>query len=884
MKKFFLMMSAALLAVSASADVIYSWESPAGEAVEVGGTIAFVNGKDGDARVNYPNDKYYTVCLNGKKGNINDAAASAEAGHMELTLDTELKADDKITFTGFRNKDAEGKKSSVYMLFENGSSFAGVEGGLYWTNIATDETKTIDFDNDGNTPNSYTWTVPAAEAGTKVIKLSRNDAGTNLFFTKLEITREGGEAEVETFDLTVVNGLNENAIAAGETAEKLNWYFYATVPEGAQANHDVEATLTKDGESFSVARAGMMDETTAYWSFRNAAPDYIQEAGVYTLTIPAGAIYTGTAEAHATESAAVELTWTVTGVAEAHSIAILSVKNAGNEAGVVDYVAGTFEVVLAEPVSTIGENQAGAMLINNTTHDVYAISSIIANNDTIAYIRFNIGETSALTAAGEYELQLPEKVLVDEAGNYNEACMGLKWTVEAKEVGTFAVEAAYNGADIVPGTVEALSYQFLLTTANIVTNLGEGYISLTDAEGNEVGGHGTVPFYTESEELYVRFNYGTDDHMLRTPGVYTLNVPAGVLVDAEGNTNEAYTATWTVEAAEYTTINITEVETGVVTDDTFGFNDQHYTVTMHFTAPEGAAFAYCEGLQLSLNGEDSNVPFQCGNWGMATLEGSDVYLVFNDGMLCATDDPDYEGDLRPFGSYVGEAEIYFMDENYLELPYVAKFVGSLVFENVNKVDLMAPSGDPSEAFTFNVDDDPFYGVISMGDLEANGLLVNFPYAKNVTPEMIIKVTASLADYSSLINPFAEDDDIDPGFGVDPQAYTIEFYGDAAFGEPVVNLADFTQAILEVGPGAYVVTLDKVEVIDVTGVAYSWDSSECDYPVGTVFEVTENEDPEPVALSSILAGQKGAIVYNLQGQRVNAAKGLVIINSKKALVK
>lgn len=193
MKNFLLAIAAMAMTTSVFADtqVAYSWESPEGTVAEQGGTIAYVNG-DGD-RLNYLQGPYYTVCLNGKKGNLNDEEASANAGHMVITLDEALKEGDQITFTAFRNKNAEGKKSSVYMLFENGTEFAGVEGGLYWTNICADDTN-ADYDNDGDTPNSYTWTVPAAEAGTKTITLTRNDGGTNLFVSKIEITTEAEAA------------------------------------------------------------------------------------------------------------------------------------------------------------------------------------------------------------------------------------------------------------------------------------------------------------------------------------------------------------------------------------------------------------------------------------------------------------------------------------------------------------------------------------------------------------------------------------------------------------------------------------------------------------------------------------------------------------------
>jgi hypothetical protein len=108
MKKKFTLFALALLSVVAFAyqttrasgdpTVLYSWESPDGTVVETGGTATYENG-DGD-RLNYKQSikiseevsvNYYTMCLNGKKANIDDATASANAGHMLITLDEELK-------------------------------------------------------------------------------------------------------------------------------------------------------------------------------------------------------------------------------------------------------------------------------------------------------------------------------------------------------------------------------------------------------------------------------------------------------------------------------------------------------------------------------------------------------------------------------------------------------------------------------------------------------------------------------------------------------------------------------------------------------------------------------------------------------------------------
>ena len=716
--KFALSMSMALMSLAASAETInIAWpeepiDATGAEPIELNDGLFQVVGNN--SKVTLTKSGFYTG------GN-----SSADARHImvfptqpgTLTVEAAASGDNTDRYVFVSTEDAGADENAADVI----GSVAIPEKGV-----------------------RHTFTVDVEANGVYFVCIHGNGTFTNLIYTF-------GEDNVETFELNITNDKEDNAVAAGATAEKLSWYFYATVPAGAEANHDVEAVLTKDGDLFSTARAGMMDESTAYWTFRNSAPDYIQEAGVYTLTIPAGAIVAGEAE-----SAAVELSWTVTGVQETHAISVLSVKNMGNEPGVVDYVAGTFEVELAEPVSTVGENQAGAMLVNTTTNEVYSISEINAYGSTTAYLRFNIGETSALNTPGVYELQLPEKVLVDEAGNYNEACMGLTWTVEGQQI-----------------------------------------------------------------------------------------------------------------------INITEAETGIV-DDPFWEGDKKYTVTMHFTAPEGAKYAYCEGLQLSLNGEDSDVPFQCGTFGLQEIEGGEVALVFIDPMLCATTDPDYDGDIRPSGSYIGEAEIYFMDENQNELPVVAKFVGSLVFLNANAVEL----GEVE----FNVDQDPFFGQIDIKELEANGLLMRFPEAQNVTPEMIIKVNATLSTVPPTFGVGEDDEDIDPGFNM-PEFQEVldgEFYGDALFGKAVVDLTDFTQYISEAGAGLFMVTVKSILVFDQTGVVYSWEE-DLDAPqVGTVFVVTE-EEVDPVSISQIAAGQQN-VMHNLQGQRTNAAKGFVIINGKNTYVK
>ena len=219
MKKKFTLFALALLSVVAFAyqttrasgdpTVLYSWESPDGTIVETGGTATYENG-DGD-RLNYPQKDYYTMCLNGKKANIGDTEASANAGHMLITLNEELKEGDEIAITAFTNKKSA-SKSSAYVVFEKGDA---IDSGDY-----TDESN-LGLETAG-APITKTITVAAGNAGSKTIKLTRGSTGTNLFITKLVISRAASSEEPieepSTEDAVTVD-FTDNGYENGEVVE-----------------------------------------------------------------------------------------------------------------------------------------------------------------------------------------------------------------------------------------------------------------------------------------------------------------------------------------------------------------------------------------------------------------------------------------------------------------------------------------------------------------------------------------------------------------------------------------------------------------------------------------------------------------------------------------
>ena len=167
------------------AALIYSWESPEGTVSQTGGTIAYANG-DGN-RLNYDQAGYHTICLNGKKGNLGDESASVNAGRMDVTLDEALAAGDVISITAFINK-IESKQSSAYIVFNGANGFnknnmgVNAESGVFGDEANLDVTF-------GGSPQTITITVPAEAAGCKSFSMTRGVTGTNLFITKLEITK-----------------------------------------------------------------------------------------------------------------------------------------------------------------------------------------------------------------------------------------------------------------------------------------------------------------------------------------------------------------------------------------------------------------------------------------------------------------------------------------------------------------------------------------------------------------------------------------------------------------------------------------------------------------------------------------------------------------------
>lgn len=156
---------------------LFSWEGGEGGATVTGGTATYKSGPEGTDRVNYANAGYYTLSINGKKANMG-TEESNNGGYIQIDLDQELKADDAINLTGYLNKPDETKEASIFFQFEKGE---GVDDPYVFG----------DADNitNGGAITTHEFKVPADAEGSKNFKMTRSKAQTNIFLTKLTITR-----------------------------------------------------------------------------------------------------------------------------------------------------------------------------------------------------------------------------------------------------------------------------------------------------------------------------------------------------------------------------------------------------------------------------------------------------------------------------------------------------------------------------------------------------------------------------------------------------------------------------------------------------------------------------------------------------------------------
>ena len=196
-------------------NVIYSWESPEGTPVEVGGTAKFYTGDTDnssattDNRVNYANKpingdnatQYYTLRL--------DKAIDYSAEHVRIALNSALKEGDKIAITAYYTKD---QTKTVAPKIANGS------------NEVICSTDNLPNLYGGGTPTTQTKTLNANAEGATTLKLTRTTTSTTAWITKLRIYRESYVDEDDLLTVTFnTNGgstVNSVQVVSGQTIAK----------------------------------------------------------------------------------------------------------------------------------------------------------------------------------------------------------------------------------------------------------------------------------------------------------------------------------------------------------------------------------------------------------------------------------------------------------------------------------------------------------------------------------------------------------------------------------------------------------------------------------------------------------------------------------------
>lgn len=168
---------------SAEGGVVFSWEGAEAGATVKGGTVVATDGES----VNYQNGNYWTIRINKKKADV-------ESENVTVTFDEALQAGDVLAITGYRNKDTDAN-GTLYMLFENGAEIDEGEE-VVWNNIHPDFAQQ---------PNTRTYNINA-EAGSKTIKIARSKASTNVFITKIELTRGGASGISDVKVVRVADG------------------------------------------------------------------------------------------------------------------------------------------------------------------------------------------------------------------------------------------------------------------------------------------------------------------------------------------------------------------------------------------------------------------------------------------------------------------------------------------------------------------------------------------------------------------------------------------------------------------------------------------------------------------------------------------------------
>ncbi len=466
----------------------------------------------------------------------------------------------QITLPGATSIVALGEEDAAYLVLGNkdGSAMYGVWSIAYGSTCTIEGNK-ITLDGfialDG-----YTAAIPAGTT-----KLYIEDYGTFMvddaeaYIPTIELNANIGGGSAEPFTLTSVenNGVAGSIMGVEASADGIAYQFTitATGKQLSQGTATPTLSLFEDSsKDFGAASVLAFGAESAYIRFMALQQYYFTTPGTYVLNIPEGTFV----DENGAPNAAAVVKWVIIESETVEPFAITSVVNgyeveSGSEVEALNY---NFSITAASAITGLNEGNITLTDANNQPvgGNAYVFGYEGEEGATTVYARFTFdSEDHCLHTPGTYTIHVPAGMF-KAANNALNTEFTASWTIkETRTPQPFDITAVVNGADVAPDAeVEALAYNFSITAANAITALNEGNITLTDANNQPVGGNAYVYGY-EGEEgattVYARFTFDSEDHMLHTPGTYTLNIPAGMFKDANGDFNTEFSASWTVKEA-----------------------------------------------------------------------------------------------------------------------------------------------------------------------------------------------------------------------------------------------------------------------------------------------------------------------------------------------
>ena len=374
----------------------------------------------------------------------------------------------------------------------------------------------------------HLWAVPAAAPEPVVV---------NVAWPAEAVDVTGAEAFPLNEGLFQVVGNNGKATLTANG-------FYTGGNSTAEARHimvfpDYDGTLTVEASAsgdntdryvfVSTEDAGA-DENAADVIGKVAIPVKGQRETV-VVPVTAGGVYYVCLHGNGTIT---NLVYTIGGVVEPEP-ATFAIETVTNQ----DAAAGEVESLLYQFVVTLPAGYQIAEGVVPTLNDM--TGSVMPIDETTAAVRFMSAQF--YTEAGDYVLTIPAGLFtVDGAANEEYTAT---WTVVAPVKTPWNITEVvmmWMGEEIAAGSeVETISYQFSVKGDKTAMSFGEGHVEFVDAEGNGIGVANNIAYG------YLQFQ-GFGETGYNTPGTYTLVIPAGALVDEDGNPCEEFKASWTVVA------------------------------------------------------------------------------------------------------------------------------------------------------------------------------------------------------------------------------------------------------------------------------------------------------------------------------------------------